>query len=157
MTADALLKECESIVVEGPSLLWRQIAPSWRRSEWPILEAFIPSSKDQRMLSVGQADKVSAEDYWHEYVFDFDLNSAGVVAVSVAEVYEALDLEDAEGRVVDDSECPTSPRWHGYIDFRFIEERGRRKAFAQHLWLAARQRGWVLGPMSTVAVTPPTS
>lgn len=148
MLAD--LADCESEITESDEQLWRQVPPSRCVGALPILEVFIPSSQDERKLSVGQSSRVSAEQCFNDYTGALGCKSIGVVQLSVSSVVLAAQVAVDENpltvRVVDDAACDEVPDWHGYIDFNGIEQKRHRTAFAQHLWIAATEGNWAYGP-----------
>lgn len=147
----AELTACESEVMSPSERLWRQVPPGLCTDELPVIDAFIPSTKDERKLSVGLSSRISVEDCYHDYTGAMGCRSIGVMQLFVSSVSGAAETtnekEPLTVRVVDDAECDQAPSWHGYIDFNGIEERGLRKAFAQRLWLAAVENGWAYGPI----------
>lgn len=128
---------------------WRQIHPVHVTDEFCVLEAFIPTTKDNRQLSVGHSSKTEASDCFEAYS-GLGLASAGVAQMLVAAIADAAASEDVVTCLVDDSALADRPDWHCYIDFSLIGERAKRKAFAQQLWHAARREGWAFRPPTEI-------
>lgn len=82
------------VSLTSDTLLHRQISPAWTQRGHVTSQAFKPTSKDERRLSVYDGDQVSAEESWKHFTEELGLTSAGVLAVSVEEC-ESLGL-DAE-------------------------------------------------------------
>lgn len=137
----------QTIDLTDPGRCWRQIHPNHRTDLFCKLEAFIPTTKDHRQLSVGHSSKVTAAECFEAYC-DLGLTSAGVAQILVDAIAGAATIAGVTTRLVDDSALPDRPAWHCYIDFGEIAERAKRKAFAQQLWLIARREGWAFQPPS---------
>ena len=74
--------------MNAQSLLPRQIHPSWIQSGQPSSLAFKPSKKDDNLLSVYDADCITAEDAYLHYTATLRLGSACVFGLTV---YECID------------------------------------------------------------------
>jgi hypothetical protein len=141
------------LTVEGRC--WRQIHPVHLQDDFCKLEAFIPTPKDERQLSVGHSSKASAVECFDSYRCDLGLSSAGVAQFRAATISQAAEAVGVTTALVDDSAMPDRPAWHCYVDFTQIAERAKRKALAQQLWHAARTEGWAhQAPASESIPTP---
>jgi hypothetical protein len=78
--------------MRNETLLHRQINPSWIQEGRVTSQAFKPTSKDKKQLSVYDGDQISAEEAWHHYTESLHFLSAGVMAVVVSECQD-LELE----------------------------------------------------------------
>ena len=127
---------------------WRQVHPSLLEGEFAKLDAFIPTTKDKRQLSVGHSSKATAHACFDDYVTR--LRSIGVAQFAPSDIAEAATREGVAVSLMDDSALPGRPAWHCYVDYAQIEARAKRKAVAQHLWLAARSAGWAHLPSPAI-------
>lgn len=105
----AELTACESEVMSPSERLWRQVPPGLCTDELPVIDAFIPSTKDERKLSVGLSSRISVEDCYHDYTGAMGCRSIGVMQLFVSSVSGAAETtnekEPLTVRVVDDAEC----------------------------------------------------
>jgi hypothetical protein len=114
------------------TLLHRQVHPSWVQLGRATSQAFRPTPKDERKLSVYDGDQISAEAAWKHYTNQLAQESVGVMAVSVGECFnEQLQV------VPDPTPCPE----HTLIDFSNLTENQIRKK-SKRLQVAAQKRGW---------------
>ena len=67
------------------TLLLRQIHPHWIQSNKVTSQAFKPTSKDNKQLSVYDGNQITAEASWQHYTETLECQSAGVMAVNVKE------------------------------------------------------------------------
>lgn len=117
------------------SLLYRQVHPSWIKHGRVTSQAFKPTRKDQRMLSVYDGDRVSAEGSFRHYTETLRLPSVGVVAVTVGECrQERLPV----------TPDPTPFPEHVVIDFRSCSNTEIRDK-SKYLADVAKRRGWQYG------------
>jgi hypothetical protein len=114
--------------MRNDTLLHRQINPSWIQEGRVTSQAFKPTPKDGKQLSVYDGDQISAENAWQHYTVDLGFPSAGVLAVAVAECLElelrAMPKPDPfpEHAIIDFSEYPNAQ----------IEKKAKKlKAYAQ--------------------------
>ena len=114
------------------TLLLRQINPSWIQLDHVSSQAFKPTLKDKRRLSVYNGDQVTAEDSWIHYTEKTECSSAGVMAVSVEEC-QLVSL-----RAEPDPEPFPA---HAVIKFDGCSNSQIEKK-AKHLKKAAEVRGW---------------
>ena len=118
--------------MNAETLLHRQVHPSWVQQGRVTSQAFRPTPKDQKRLSVYDGDQISAEDAWNHYSISLGHASMGVLAVTVTECTRQ------QLSVVPDPK--TFPE-HVLIDFsEFAENQIKKKA--KHLRAAAASRGW---------------
>jgi hypothetical protein len=118
--------------VTDDTLLHRQIHPLWVQQGRVTSQAFRPTPKDQKCLSVYDGDQISAENAWMHYTAKLGLMSTGVLAVSVAECI-------AQGLSVSPDPAPFPE--HTLIDFSAFSEKPIR-TIAKHLKARAELRGW---------------
>ena len=71
--------------MRNDTFLHRQINPSWIQEGRVTSQAFKPTPKDEKQLSVYDGDQISPEDAWHHYTENLGFSSVGVLAVVVAE------------------------------------------------------------------------
>ena len=75
------------------TLLLRQIHPAFMQQDKITSQAFRPTPKDEKLLSVDNGDKVSAAEAWARFIENPQCQSAGVMAVSYQEcTSEALNV-----------------------------------------------------------------
>jgi len=67
------------------TLLHRQINPSWVQQGRVTSQAFRPTPKDQKKLSVYDGDQITAELAWEHFTSQLHLLSVGVLAITVSE------------------------------------------------------------------------
>ncbi|OHV49354.1 hypothetical protein BCD48_12960 [Pseudofrankia sp. BMG5.36] len=131
----------EQILSDADELLWRQVHPAFVSRGRITSQAFTPTEKDARQLSVSRSALVTAERAHRHHTEVLGLASVGSYAVSVGDV-SAEDL-----RVIDDAESTmvleSAPPGHAYIDFRprLPEGAGRLRKIAARLRDAAEARG----------------
>lgn len=118
------------------TLLYRQVHPRFIQQNRVTSQAFQPSSKDAWLLSVYDGDQIEAEEAWQHYTNALLLQSAGAVAVMVAECNK-LQLPV----VLDGIPYPE----HAYIDFSGHGRRARANK-AKQLRVLANDRGWQYVP-----------
>jgi hypothetical protein len=119
--------------VTHDTLLLRQIHRAFVQQGRVTLQAFRPTPKDEKRLSVYDGDQITPEGAWRHYTTVLELSSAGVLAVSVAEC-ASLELP-----VEPDPE--PFPE-HAVVDFSAVEARGIEK-LAKKLREKAESRGWL--------------
>lgn len=113
--------------------LLRQVHPQFVRVGRVTSQAFTPRTTDRNRLSVYDGDQIQAEAAWRHYTSEQALQSAGVLAVTVAEC-TALDLP----AVSDPEPFPE----HAVIDFSALSRSAVGRA-AKRLRDAATRRGWM--------------
>ncbi len=118
------------------TLLHRQVNPSWVQQGRVTSQAFRPTPKDDKKLSVYDGDKITAAKAWEHFTVTLTLSSVGVLAVTVAEC-TSLELSPTP----DEKEFPE----HALIDFTPHTEKeivGKSKL----LKVRAETRGWQYQP-----------
>ena len=118
--------------MNGGTLLYRQVNPSWVQQGRVTSQVFKPTPKDNRRLSVYDGDQVTAPQAWLHYTSELGFASVGVLAVTVAEC-EALDLPAKPD--------PEPFRAHAVISFEACASSQIEKK-AKHLRSHAEARGW---------------
>lgn len=114
------------------TLLLRQVNPSWVRKGRITSQAFRPTLKDNGQLSVYDGDQITPQQAHTHYTRLLELNSVGIMAVTVAEC-EQQDLPVAPD--------PRPFPEHVLVDFRAFSNSDIRTK-AKHLAQAAILRGW---------------
>ncbi len=113
-------------------LLLRQVNPGWIREGRITSQAFKPTAKDQKKLSVYDGDRMTAQQAYRHYTQQLRLTSVGVMALTVAECWQQ------ELPVT----CDPEPfQEHVVIDFRDCSN-ADIKTKAKYLTRAAVLRGW---------------
>lgn len=115
------------------TLLLRQVNPSWIQSGQVTSQAFKPTPKDEQQLSVYDGDQIDARNSWLHFTNELGCESAGTLAVSVAEcsAYELLVEPD-----------PTPFPEHVIIRFDGLSGNQIEKK-AKRLKACAIERGWL--------------
>ena len=114
------------------TLLLRQVNPNWIREGRITSQVFRPTPKDQGQLSVYDGDQIPPQQAYTHYTETLMLNSAGVMAVTVAE------CQRQQLPVLPD---PVPFPEHVLVDFRALSN-SEIKTKSKHLTQAARLRGW---------------
>jgi hypothetical protein len=114
------------------TLLLRQVNPHWIREGRVTSQAFKPTAKDQKKLSVYDGDQMTAQEAYRHYTQRLKLTSAGVIALTVVECRQ--------------QELPVTPDpepfpEHVVIDFSDYSN-AEIKTKAKYLTRAAMLRGW---------------
>lgn len=115
------------------NLLYRQIHSSWINEGEVGSQAFRPSKKDEGKLSVHDGEQIEAMDSWNHYTTVENLESVGVMAVTVGEC-KSLGLS------VNPAPKLLTP-FHCEIDFTEFSG-NQRKIKSQQLSDFAKARGW---------------
>ena len=115
------------------TLLLRQIHPRFVQRDRVTSQAFTPRSTDGNRLSVYDGDQIQPAAAWRHYTTRQSLESAGVMAVTLAEC-TVLDLPVRP----DPAPFPE----HAVIDFGGLGRRAISRA-AKRLRDAASRRGWL--------------
>lgn len=113
--------------------LLRQINPSFVQDGRVTSQAFRPTPKDEKRLSVYDGDRIQAQAAWQHFMAMPDCRSAGVLAVTHAEcAAEQLPV------IADGVPFPE----HVAIDFSaFVKNEVEKKA--KVLTRMAQKRGWL--------------
>lgn len=119
------------------TLLFRQINPGWLDDGVVTTQGFKPTAKDEGLLSVDDGNLVTAEDAYKCYTECLGLESAGVLALTVAEC-------DEHCLPVTPDALPCQPS-HVVIDFTKLSGNQVRKV-AKYLKYYANERGWQYQP-----------
>ena len=112
--------------------LLRQVHPRFVQNGRVTSQAFTPRSSDGNRLSVYDGDQIQPEAAWRHYTTQQSLESAGVMAVTLAEC-EALDLPAR-------SDPDPFPE-HVVIEFGTLGKSSIIRV-AKRLLDAASRRGW---------------
>jgi len=100
-------------LIDEDELLFRQVHPSFVRDGRVGSQAFRPTPKDKKLLSVAQSTKTTAAAAFELHTQCNNLSSAGTWAVTVSEC-QLLGLP-VRSDEVSDGPCPDSA--HAVIDF----------------------------------------
>ena len=118
------------------TLLLRQVNPAWVQEGHITSQAFRPTPKDKKQLSVYDGNLITAENAWRHFTHTLGHSSIGVMAVTVSE---------CEGQELTVRPDPEPFPEHAVIDFgEFAENQIKTKA--KHLKVAAELRGWLFNP-----------
>ena len=131
---------------KAEDLLFRQVHPNHWNGQEPNSVAFMPTPKDDDLLSVDDARLTTAEAAWTHFISELGLKSVGTWAVSTTEVNSAGNLTFRSAPVVNQAEPTKSNPAHCLIDFTKLASKGERKRCAQHLALCASARGCLFRP-----------
>lgn len=115
------------------TMLLRQIHPNFVQDGRLSSQAFRPTPKDEKKLSVYDGDKISATNAWEHYTGELKCKSCGIMAVSIAE------CKDLQLPVIPD---PIPFPEHALIDFSDYSIRQIEKK-AKLLRAKAVVRGWI--------------
>jgi hypothetical protein len=127
---------------DGNELLLRQIHPTFIQEGRMTSQAFRPTPKDQKLLSVNRSSKIKPLDAYILHTEIKKLSSVGVWGVSVSEVNDIDDLNIKE----DPIENPIEDKSHSLIDFSLLDSESRIKAISSKLADKARKRGCLHQP-----------
>jgi hypothetical protein len=124
----------------GATLLLRQINPSWVQAGRVTSQAFKPTPKDKKRLSVYDGDQVTAEDSWRHYTEQLKYSSVGVMAVTVGDC-RSLNLPVE----------PDPEPFPEHVVIRFDDcSNSQIETKAKHLKKSAEERGWLYQAESRV-------
>lgn len=118
------------------TLLLRQIHPAFVDNGQVSSQAFRPTPKDEQQLSVYDGDMILPPASWDHYTSVLRCQSAGVMAVTVAEC-EELKLPARPD--------PTPFPEHAVIDFVGLSK-GQTESKGKKLRDRAVAKGWLFGP-----------
>ena len=136
MARRAYTEQGGNCVLNANTLLYRQIHPKFVQKGRVTSQAFRPTSKDKKRLSVYNGNLITAEESWRHYTNKLNLRSVGVLAVTKAE---------CEGQALSVESDPTRFLEHAEIDFRGLG-RSAIERKADSLKTAACARGWQYRP-----------
>lgn len=118
------------------TLLLRQIHPSFVQGGRVTSQAFKPTPKDRKKLSVYNGDLIAPAEAYEHYREELGFLSSGVRAVNVRECRE---------RGLEPADDPEPFPEHAVIDFAPLSDNEIKKA-AKVLAKAAERRGWLFRP-----------
>lgn len=119
--------------MDSDTLLLRQIHPSFVQNGRPTSQAFRPTPKDEKKLSVYDSKKIQPKASWEHYTGTLGFSSVGVMAITNAECAEQTLPVTADGTPFPE---------HCFIDFSSLAKNGIERA-AKILAQCAIQRGWL--------------
>lgn len=122
--------------MNGATLLYRQIHPTFVQLGRVTSQAFRPTEKDEFQLSAYDGDMIDAEPSWVHYTTQLGYGSCGVLAVAVGECV-GLDL-----RV---EPAPDTFPEHVLVDFR-AHNGSQMEKRSKKLRGCAERRGWMYQP-----------
>ena len=122
------------------ALLYRQIHPDWifPPGEETQSRAFRPTAKDGDFISVYNGSNLSPEESYRHYTEVLELQSAGVLGISFAEVQSL-------GIPIKPDPQPDHPS-HTLLDFSGLATNAKKRLAARDLNAKALQRGWLYQP-----------
>ena len=123
--------------MKDDTLLLRQVHPKFVQDGVATSQAFRPTPKDNRKLSVYDGSQIDAKESWNHYVDELKGKSAGVLAVSVLECTQV-----GTRPYVDGDGYPE----HAVIDFADLGSNSKVTAAGKKLSRYARTRGWQFHP-----------
>ena len=115
------------------TLLLRQIHPAFIQQNTITSQAFRPTPKDEKLLSVDNNDTITASESWTRFVENPQCQSAGVMAVSYVEC-EMQMLKVIEDGIPYPEHCS--------IDFNDLTNSQINKS-SKKLKAYAEQRDWI--------------
>jgi hypothetical protein len=118
--------------------LLRQIHPSFVQDGRVTSQAFRPTPKDEKLLSVYDGDMIDPEPAWEHFVSRPNCQSVGIMGVTVA---ECSDLE-LSAWPDPDPEPPEKFPEHAVIDFSAFSKNQIEKK-AKQLRAKAKARNWL--------------
>jgi hypothetical protein len=133
-----------SSLTDEDELLFRQVHPSFVRDGRVGSQAFRPTPKDQKLLSVAQSSKTTADAAFELHTQCKKLASAGTWAVTVGEC-QGLGLPARSDEVLDGA-CPDPA--HAIIDFSALSN-SKIEAQGARLARQANDRGILHPPVET--------
>ena len=122
--------------------LLRQVHPNFIRESRLTSQAFLPTEKDDKKLSVNRSSMISAREAFELHTKGKNLKSIGVWGVTVEEV-SLLDSLSIESNPV---EVPVQDKSHSLINFSKLSSESRIKATAKQLTAKARDRDCLYKP-----------
>jgi hypothetical protein len=123
-------------------LLLRQVHPNFITEHRVTSQAFLPTPKDDKKLSVNRNTMITPIESYEHHTVKKKLQSGGVWGVSVGEVshYDSLSIES------DPISDPVDDQSHCLINFSKLSSESRIKAMAKQLAAKARDRGCIYKP-----------
>ena len=121
--------------MNGDTQLFRQVHPTWVKEGHVTSQTFRPTPKDAGCISVYDGDLISPIDAWGHFTNVLECQSAGVVAVTVAEC-------NGQSLVVYPYTNGHFPE-HVLVDFNGIPVTKSVNRIAKTLREAANVRGWL--------------
>lgn len=131
---------------EPDHLFHRQAHPGHVIEGVPSSQAFNPTPKDAGLLSVDDAQLMTAQQSWRHFTASLGFQSAGTWAVSAGEIAATEKLEVFRDPVEDTENPVRSNPAHCVVSFNRIESKGERKRRAQQLAIRAAERGCLFRP-----------
>ena len=124
------------VLDDSQEQLFRQVHPSFLREERPSSQAFKPTPKDEKQLSVARGALTDSVQAYDLHVKAKELKSAGTWAVTVGEA-QAEGLSSISAPLTE----PVADLAHALIDFRVCKSKGDIERKASRLADKARARG----------------
>ncbi len=123
-------------IEDDNELLLRQVHPNFIVEARITSQAFLPTEKDDKKLSVNRSSMISAQEAFDLHTKQKKLQSAGVWGISVGEVlsFDSLSIE------YDPIKVPVEDNSHALINFSKLPSESRIKATAKQLSAKARDR-----------------
>lgn len=124
--------------MEQATNLYRQIHPSWIQNNRVTSQAFRPTPKDDKKLSVYNGDMYNAQESFEHYTKTNNLPSDGVLSVTVFEATDNTNLTCSE-----DNELFQG---HALINYGDLETNGQIERVSKKLTTTAFTKGWAFKP-----------
>jgi len=125
--------------MKADTLLLRQINPGFVQAGRVTSQAFRPSKKDNKKLSVYDGNLISAPDSYRHWTEMLSLSSCGTLGVSCGEC------------TAESLTCVPDPKHfeeHALIEFTSLESKSEIEDKAKILRDIALARGWLYVPIS---------
>ena len=116
------------------TLLLRQINPNFINADGVTSQAFRPTSKDDKKLSVYDGDQFSAQSSWIHFATEINCKSKGVLGLIVCE----CKINNLSVKRDDDLF-----QGHVTVDFSYYEKNEDIRRLSRELRRMAVQRGWL--------------
>lgn len=130
------------LLTNTAELLFRQVHPTFIQENRPTSQAFKPTPKDEKKLSVSREQLTTASASYETYTNGHGLESVGVWGVTVGEATShALPVQHAPLKAP-----PVDDPAHTLIDYTGQPREAKVKTIAQKLAASARDRGCLFKP-----------
>ena len=125
-------------IQDEKEILLRQVHPAQFPDGKPSKEAFVPSDRDEGMLSTLR-ERVGAKEAYRRWTEDHTRLSVGTFGIEVSEIHgeNLTALDDAEFIPLAD---------HASVDFTSVPTKGQRKQIGRRFRDAAVSRGCLFTP-----------
>ena len=128
--------------IDENEIMLRQVHPKFIENDRVTSQAFRPTQKDDKKLSVSRDSLTNAKDSFDLYTAKRELSSVGVWGVTIAEIKENSDLSVKSDPLTD----PVIDKAHALVDFSKLESDAKIRKAADKLVSKARNRGVLYKP-----------